>query len=186
MNARPFFPDSGVYHQVWTATARFARRWQRQQRSCVTHDPGVSMRAMNLAARRREYDWMAAAIDLVTVVVGILIALEVSNWNKGRQDRARADGYHRRLHSDLTADNRNIDSALAFWKKVSAYESIDCRAPINEEEAASILDIYRHSDTVSQNLRSWMSTLRVSTLVLTATRRDTSHIDSEVPAARGR
>lgn len=79
------------------------------------------MRVMKLAARLRNYDWTAATIELLIVVVGILIALQVSNWNENRLDRARADGYYRRLHTELLNDHRNIHSALAFWNQVSAY-----------------------------------------------------------------
>lgn len=252
--------------------------------------------------RLRAYDWMAVAIELLVVVVGILIALEVSNWNQDRADHARAEGYYRRLHADLLDDQRNINSTLVFWNKVSGYGAaaiangetgqladgsnwktvlswyqagqlmpfelkdatyteirdggglalidreglrkqlavyyqlsgtgitadilhhdpvyrvqirgltpwhvqqyiwshcfrqgntgsaadqtlVDCPAPISEDEATAILATYRHSDTLLQNLRSWMATLRVSTMVLAATRNDTNRIAIEVQAAQAR
>ena len=255
---------------------------------------------MKLALRLRAYDWMAAVIELAIVVVGILIALQVSDWNQSRLDHARADSYYLRLHAELLADQSNIDSTLLFWKKVSGYgeaaiangeagqrvdgsnwktvlawyqagqlmpfelkdatytemrdsgglvlldqdqlrkqlavyyqlagtgitaailrhdpvyrgqirgltpwhvqqyiwshcfrqgktgnaaeqELIDCPAPISEAEAAAILATYQHSDTLLQNLRSWMSTLSVSTLVLAATRNDTTALAAEVQVAR--
>ncbi|OOG61134.1 hypothetical protein B0E47_00205 [Rhodanobacter sp. B05] len=76
---------------------------------------------MKLALRLREYDWMAAVIELAIVVVGVLIAPQVSNWNQDRMDHARADGYYRRLHAELIVDQHNIDNTLVFWKKVSDY-----------------------------------------------------------------
>ena len=63
---------------------------------------------------------------------------------------------------------------------------IDCSAPISEEDAASILVTCRRSDTLLQSLRSWMSTLRVSTTVFSATRNDTTDVAAEVEAARGK
>lgn len=54
---------------------------------------------MKRAARLRSQDWTAAVIKPPIVVVGILIALQVSNWNENRLDHARADGYCRRLHA---------------------------------------------------------------------------------------
>jgi hypothetical protein len=258
------------------------------------------MRAKKLALRLRAYDWMAAAIELVIVVVGILIALQVSNWNQDRMDRSRADGYYRRLHSEMLADQHNIDNTMAFWTKVLGYgeaamanaergqcvdssnwktllawyqagqlmpfqlqdttytemrdggnlvlieqeglrkqlaeyyqlagtgitanilrhdpayrgqvrgltpwpvqqyiwehcfmrgetghaadqKLIDCAAPIGEDEAGAIVDTYRHSDTLLQNLRSWMATLRVSTMVLTASRNDAGKLAAQIQAAR--
>jgi hypothetical protein len=64
---------------------------------------------------------MAAAIELVIVVAGILIALQVSNWNQDRQDRARADSDYRRLQEGLASDRDAMDAASAFWAQVSGY-----------------------------------------------------------------
>jgi hypothetical protein len=64
---------------------------------------------------------MAALIELAIVIVGILIALEVSNWNEGRIDRDRAAHFLQRIHGDLLTDRRNIDATLAFWARVARY-----------------------------------------------------------------
>jgi hypothetical protein len=79
------------------------------------------MRMLKFVARLRRHDWMAAIIELVIVVVGILLALQVSNWNQDRQDHARAQSYYRRIDSDLMADRTNIDNTLKFWRKVEDY-----------------------------------------------------------------
>lgn len=252
------------------------------------------MRAARLAARLRDYDWAAALIELLIVVVGILIALRVSNWNQERQDHARAENYYRRIHADLLADRQNIDTTLAFWKKVSTYggeaiaygengrlvdrskwatvlayyqasqimpfvasdttfeemrsagdlgliadqnlrkeladyyrleggssslaatlrqnpayrsqirgltpwpvqqyiwshcfqepgyyeqKLIACPSPISESQATSILATYQRSPTLIKNLRSWMATLRVNTIVIHSFRRKTVRMIAEV------
>ena len=51
------------------------------------------MSLAKLSSRLRAHDWTAATIELLIVVVGILIAMQVSNWNEDRHDRARADTY---------------------------------------------------------------------------------------------
>ncbi|MEO8161895.1 MAG: hypothetical protein ABI588_10795, partial [Arenimonas sp.] len=79
------------------------------------------MSLTKLSTRLRAHDWTAALIELVIVVVGILIALQVTNWNEDRQDRDRADGYYRRLHEGLVVDRQNMDAALVFWAQVSSY-----------------------------------------------------------------
>lgn len=260
------------------------------------------MRAMRLAVRLHSYDWTAAVIELVIVVVGILIALQVSNWNETRLDQVRADGYYRRLHAELMADSQNIDNTLRFWTTVAGYGQaaiaygetgksvegsnwktvlayyqasqlmpfeledttflemraggglalvkdeklrkmlgdyyklsgtgitanilradpvyrvqirgltpwhvqqyiwkncfrqeaggnaakqhlVDCASPVSEAEAAAVLDSYRRSDSLLQNLRSWMSALSVSTIVIDSARSETVSLDAEVEAARRR
>jgi hypothetical protein len=257
------------------------------------------MSVLKLAARLRSYDWTAAVIELVIVVVGILIALQVSNWNQGRLDNARADSYCRRIHSELMVDRQNIDNTLKFWNVVSNYgraaiafgesgqrmdgsnwktvlayyqasqlmpfeledtvftemrdggglaliddeglrkrladyyrlsgtgitanilhhdpvyrmqvrgltpwrvqqyiwdkcyralggtnqELLDCPSPISDEQAAALLESYRQSESLLQNLRFWMSTLRVGAIVLDSTRKDAVSLAAEVEAARMR
>lgn len=254
------------------------------------------MRTARLARRLRDYDWAAAFIELLIVVVGILIALRVSNWNQERVDHTRAQGYYRRIHADLLTDHQNIDITLAYWRKVSSYGSeaiaygetgtlvdgsqwktvlawyqasqifpfelanttfeemrssgdlgliadeklrkeladyyrlsgtgvqamimnhnpvyrkqirgltpwrvqeyiwsrcfretsfanqklLDCPSPISDREAAAILETYRQSPTLLEHLRTWMSTLRVSRIVLGYTRTTAAQLAAEVAAA---
>jgi hypothetical protein len=242
---------------------------------------------------------MAAVIELMIVVVGILVALQVGNWNQDRLDRARADGYYRRIQNELVADRVSIDMTRTFWKTVSAYgsnaiafgeggqrvdgsnwktvlayyqasqlmpfelegttftemrdsgdlalisdetlrkrladyyrltgsgiranilhhdpayrmqirgltpwrvqqyiwekcfrqlggtkqELVDCPAPISDQEAAVLLDSYAHSDSLLQNLRFWVSTLRVSAIVLDGARKEAVSLATDVAAARAK
>jgi hypothetical protein len=69
----------------------------------------------------REQDWLAALIELVIVVVGILLALQVSNWNQDRVDRSRGEHYAKRLHAELVSDVASMDEAIRFWRQVSGY-----------------------------------------------------------------
>lgn len=255
------------------------------------------MSIMKLAARLRHHDWMAAVIELVIVVVGILVALQVSNWNQDRLDRARGDGYYRRIQADLAVDRANIDETKAFWASVSKYgfdamaaaqtgqrvdgsnwktvlayyqasqlfpfqledttfmemrdsgdlaligdeavrahltryhrlsgngitarilqhepvyrvqvrgmtpwpvqqyiwtncfkqidsvrqELVDCPSPISESEAGLIVENYRRSESLLENLHYWMSTLRVSSIVLDGARAEAVSLSAQIEAAR--
>jgi hypothetical protein len=255
------------------------------------------MSMMKLAARLRRHDWMAALIELAIVVLGILIALQVSNWNQDRLERARAESYYRRIHAELVADRLSIDQTQKFWNIVAAYgraaiafgESgqrvdgsnwktvlayfqasqirpfqledtsfmemrdsgdlaliaderlrkrladyyrltgdgvtaiilrhdplyrmqvrgltpwpvqqyiwsqcfrqqagadqmlIDCPAPISEAEAGVLLESYRSAPALLEGLRFWVSTLRVSAIVLDGARKDAIALTADVGAAR--
>jgi len=249
-----------------------------------------------LAARLRSYDWTAAVIELVIVVVGVLVALQVSNWNQDRIDRARAHRDYQRIRAELQTDGEAMEQTLAFWQVVSAYgaaaiangesgqrvedsnwktvlawyqasqlmpfeledttfvemrdsgdltliadenlrkrladyyrltstgvranilrhdpayrmqirggtpwhvqqyiwehcfrqlnstrqQLIDCPSPISEAEAATVLDTYRHSESLLQNLRFWMSTLKVSGIVIDNSRGQATKLAADVEAA---
>lgn len=73
-----------------------------------------------LIAHVRKQEWTAIAIDLVIVVLGVFIGIQVSNWNSARADRQRAVGYLERIRDDLDADIDGYRDRLAFWAEVSA------------------------------------------------------------------
>ncbi len=74
-----------------------------------------------IVQRLREHDWLAAGIELVIVVAGILIALQVSNWNQDRQDAQRGREYLQRLRNDLAGDRKANDSWRRFNEQVVVY-----------------------------------------------------------------
>ena len=78
------------------------------------------MATTKLLARLREHDWLAASIEFVIVVLGILLALQVSNWNQDRVDHERGGRFVARLRAEITSDRAAMDEAIAFWRDVSA------------------------------------------------------------------
>ncbi len=55
------------------------------------------MQGLRWLVRLRRHNWTASLFELVIVVVGIVLALQVTNWNQDRLDRARADRYYHRI-----------------------------------------------------------------------------------------
>lgn len=45
--------------------------------------------------------------EIVLVVIGILIALQINNWNESRKDRITEQKILNILHQNLTITNRN-------------------------------------------------------------------------------
>ena len=80
------------------------------------------MALAKLAQRLHAHDWFAACIEVLIVIAGILIALQVSNWNQDRQERRVSHDYARQLHAELQSDLRNIASTRKFWHKVADYQ----------------------------------------------------------------
>ena len=61
--------------------------------------------------------------EIALVVIGILIALQINNWNQNRLDKERSKGYHQRLIEDLDfiiEGNNNIHkNALSVMNSIS-------------------------------------------------------------------
>lgn len=60
-------------------------------------------------------------IELVIVVVGVFMGIQVSNWNDERKDQALAVSYLHGIQADLEADIDNYEDRLNFWQQVSDY-----------------------------------------------------------------
>lgn len=69
-----------------------------------------------IAAALKRQDWATVFIEFVLVILGVLIALQVNNWNEARADNARMSRYIDELHVDLDAEifemSRIRDNAL--------------------------------------------------------------------------
>lgn len=72
------------------------------------------MQVKRLAARLREQDWFAVAIELIVVVVGILIALQLDQWATDRAERKLENTYLWRLAGDLRAEQQGVHDAQQF------------------------------------------------------------------------
>jgi hypothetical protein len=79
------------------------------------------MSLRTIAVRIRQHDWLAVGIELLVVVAGVFIALQVSNWNDDRKEAARGREYLQRLHDDMAQDVANLDAISGFWTRVRDY-----------------------------------------------------------------
>jgi len=62
----------------------------------------------------KEQNWFAVGLDLLIVVVGVFIGIQVANWNDTRQAQARADDYAERLRTDLRVELESIEALAAY------------------------------------------------------------------------
>ena len=53
--------------------------------------------------------------EIILVVIGILIALSINNWNQNRLEKNRAYSYLNQVRSDLEADLKYIDKMLSLY-----------------------------------------------------------------------
>jgi hypothetical protein len=56
------------------------------------------------------------------VVFGVFVATQVSNWNAGRVDQARAQAYLERLSKDIQSDIIEARRKLEFWSQLVPFD----------------------------------------------------------------
>ena len=55
--------------------------------------------------------------EILLVVIGIFIALQINNWNESRKQKSELSKIHQRLILDVDNDIRDLNSALIFWEE---------------------------------------------------------------------
>lgn len=73
-----------------------------------------------LTANLRRQDWTAVAIELVIVVLGVFIGMQVSNWNAARVARAQESTQLAQLRGEILANQKTLDYQEAYTREVVA------------------------------------------------------------------
>ncbi len=71
-------------------------------------------------AHVRKQEWTAIAIDLVIVVLGVVIGIQVSNWNAERGDRLAEAGYLGSLEEDVKSSIASLKDQIAMMERQQA------------------------------------------------------------------
>jgi hypothetical protein len=66
----------------------------------------------------QEQNWMAVFIELVIVILGVFIGIQVSNWNQARVDVQLGQGYAKRLAHDLNTDLAGVRAESAYYSAI--------------------------------------------------------------------
>ena len=65
-----------------------------------------------IADAMRQQDWFTVLLEILIVVIGIFVGLQVDDWNEGRKADIRATDYVARISSELELDLAGIDRCL--------------------------------------------------------------------------
>ena len=87
----------------------------------------------------RKQEWTAIWIDLVIVVVGVFIGIQVANWNSERETRKKAAVFTERLKADLRAESWRYRFLLEYYEDVrdateAAADALSGKRPLSNEE----------------------------------------------------
>lgn len=69
----------------------------------------------------KNQDWFVVGVEVMVVVVGIFIGLQVDDWNEDRKEKGRSDKMHDRLYKDLMEDASGLEKRLVYWNKAAGY-----------------------------------------------------------------
>jgi len=73
----------------------------------------------SLTKHIKDQNWFAVFLDFFIVVVGILIAFQITNWSEARASKARSSLHLERIAADLIQEISTYDDRIQFWRQVS-------------------------------------------------------------------
>ena len=94
--------------------------------------------------------------ELLLVIVGILIALQINNWNEGRQEQRQIAEYARALINDLEADIEMVEPIIMQATKVTKLaDGLASYMRNRSIEEIDNLDLYYLTSYTSYRPYSW-------------------------------
>lgn len=83
-----------------------------------------------LAGALREQNWLTVVVEILVVVVGIVLALQVDNWNSNANERNLEQLYLQRLAEDIQGDMEGFRNLREIFKNkhefIDQLKTIDC------------------------------------------------------------
>ncbi len=103
-----------------------------------------------IAEALRAQSWFTVILEVLIVVVGIFVGLQVDSWNESRKDRTKEHAYLIRLHGDIERDAELLDRSIAQSKRwtdgvVYAWRALSDASLINGHPCRFVAGIQRAS-----------------------------------------
>lgn len=109
-----------------------------------------------LRAEISRQNWFGVAVDLVILILGVFLGIQVNNWNQARLDRAEGREYRDRLYSDLESNQRDLAFRIHYDGQILAHALVAAAAldrPVGDDPGAFIIHAYEASNHIPQAIR---------------------------------
>lgn len=93
------------------------------------------------------HSWFAVAVDFLIVVVGVLIGMQVSNWNNRRIEHHQSLSYRSRLIDELDFNARQFAQQIAYYEQVRGHALATMRALESRSSESSDFFVHAYQST---------------------------------------
>lgn len=97
---------------------------------------------------KKQQHWSGVFIELVIVVVGVFIGLQVNNWNQARADARLGQDYVQRLTHDLQENLTGLRAEIAYYSAVleSVQRTDELLKATDPDPRALVVNAYRATE----------------------------------------
>ena len=96
----------------------------------------------------KKHHWGGVLIELVIVIVGVFIGLQVNNWNQTRSDARLGQDYVKRLTRDLQENLAGLRAEIAYFSAVleSVQKTDELLQAADPDPRALVVNAYRATE----------------------------------------
>ncbi len=103
----------------------------------------------------KEQNWFAVGLDIIVVIVGIFLGMQVTNWNETRIENETAKIYIERLKEDLVGNQKDLQERITYFLKVKEYakDALNgLNSPKEDLDKDFVINIYQASHMLPREL----------------------------------
>jgi hypothetical protein len=109
-----------------------------------------------LRSEAGQQNWFGVAVDLVILIVGVFLGIQVSNWNQDRSDRAQGREYRDQIYLDLESNQRDLAFRMHYDGQLLGHAEAALAAldePVTDRPGNFIISAYEASNHIPQPVR---------------------------------
>lgn len=101
-------------------------------------------------------NWLGVGLDLLILILGVFLGMQVSNWNAARLDENKGQVYRARLAADLEANLKDLQNREVYYTVTrdhaqAALDALD--QPVSANPGQFLIDAYQASQIAPRKLR---------------------------------
>lgn len=103
-----------------------------------------------------EQNWFAVVLDVLIVVLGVFLGIQVNNWNEGRLERQQGREYRAMLVDDLSTNLSDLAMRKHYyqWVRAEALATLaDLKRPSRDLDEGFLLEAYQASQMQPWSLK---------------------------------
>ena len=103
-----------------------------------------------------KHNWFGVAVDLVILIVGVFLGIQVNNWNQDRLNRAEGKDYRDQIYLDLESNQRDLAFRMRYDGQLLAHAEAALAAldrPVEDRPGDFIISAYEASNHIPQPVR---------------------------------
>lgn len=109
-----------------------------------------------LRAEAARQNWLGVSVDLIILILGVFLGIQVNNWNQARLDRMEGRDYRERLYSDLESNQRYLAFRIRYDGQALAHAQAALAAlerPVSTDPGLFLIHAYEASNHIPQPIR---------------------------------